>query len=444
MAPGELDPVDGWFAVDAAGKIAEMGAGTVPAGIRAETVVDAEGKIILPGFISAHSHLWSAPFRGIASESTLYGWIAAAHTPFSPYYEEGDFYTFTQYGGLDFLSHGITTNYNWVNNNGYDYDQWMEQFEAQLSLKQRFILGWAIDVTESEAVNRERLSAFIERGEVLKEENSHLLELSLSALGLLRGDSEFPFWEGRMMKDFNLDAQTHYLEAPEIISIQQKQFSILEDSGMLCDKLHFAHFIHTNDQILEKTVAAGTRMVWNPLSNGRLASGLADIPKYQQFGLRIGMGLDGQASADLSDPFENMRMGLYATRMQYRSGAIMTPYQILAMHTLGSAEVLNVGDRVGSLEVGKFADFLVLNPKAPDVGPIFDIYATVVLSLSTRNMESVFVGGEAVVQAGEILSHDFPSIRDSAHERVNRMLGQLEADGKPVPQPTYKNHYQMP
>lgn len=125
MAPGELDPVDGWFAVDAAGKIAEMGAGTVPAGIRAETVVDAEGKIILPGFISAHSHLWSAPFRGIASESTLYGWIAAAHTPFSPYYEEGDFYTFTQYGGLDFLSHGITTNYNWVNNNGYDYDQWM-------------------------------------------------------------------------------------------------------------------------------------------------------------------------------------------------------------------------------------------------------------------------------------------------------------------------------
>jgi cytosine/adenosine deaminase-related metal-dependent hydrolase len=114
------------------------------------------------------------------------------------------------------------------------------------------------------------------------------------------------------------------------------------------------------------------------------------------------------------------------------------------MHTLGSAEVLNVGDRVGSLEVGKFADFLVLNPKAPDVGPIFDIYATVVLSLSTRNMESVFVGGEAVVQAGEILSHDFPSIRDSAHERVNRMLGQLEADGKPVPQPTYKNHYQMP
>lgn len=444
MAPGELDPVEGWFAVDSDGRIAEFGAGDVPEGIEAEVVVNAAGQIILPGFISAHSHLWSAPFRGIASESTLYGWIAEAHTPFSPYYQAGDFYTFTQYGGLDFLSHGITTNYNWVNNNGYNYDFWMEQFEAQLSLKQRFILGWAIDVTLSEAENRERLAAFIEKGEVLKESNSHLLELSLSALGLLRGDSEFPFWEGRMMKDFNLDAQTHYLEAPNVISIQQKQFSILEDSGMLCDQLHFAHFIHTNDQILEKTVSAGTRMVWNPLSNGRLASGLADIPKYESFGLRIGMGLDGQASADISDPFENMRMGMYATRMQYKSGEIMTPYQILAMHTLGSAEVLNVSDRVGSLEVGKFADFLVLDPKDPDVGPIFDIYATVVLSLSSRNLESVYVGGEAVFDQGEILSHDFPSIRDEAYKRVDRMLGQLKADGEPVPQPTYKSHYKMP
>jgi cytosine/adenosine deaminase-related metal-dependent hydrolase len=185
-------------------------------------------------------------------------------------------------------------------------------------------------------------------------------------------------------------------------------------------------------------------MVWNPLSNGRLASGLADIPKYESFGLRIGMGLDGQASADISDPFENMRMGMYATRMQYKSGEIMTPYQILAMHTLGSAEVLNLSDRVGSLEVGKFADFLVLDPKDPDVGPIFDIYATVVLSLSSRNLESVYVGGEEVFDQGEILSHDFPSIRDEAYKRVDRMLGQLKADGEPVPQPTYKSHYKMP
>ncbi len=444
MAPGETAPIEGWFAVDAEGKIADIAPGTVPAGISAETEIDASGKIILPGFISAHSHLWSAPFRGIASESTLYGWIAAAHTPFGPYYQEGDFYTFTQYGGLDFLSHGITTNYNWVNNNGYDYDHWMEQFEAQLSLKQRFILGWAIDVTESEAVNRKRLKAFLKKGKSLEKDNSHLLGLSLSALGLLRGDTEFPFWEGRMIQDFDLDAQAHYLEAPDIIPIQQKQFSILEESGMLSDKLHFAHFIHTNDQILEKTVAAGARMSWNPLSNGRLASGLADIPKYQQYGLRIGMGLDGQASGDLSDPFENMRMGMYATRMKYQSAAIMTAYQVLAMHTLGSAEMLNVDDRVGSLEVGKFADFLVLDPKEPDAGSIFDIYATVVLSSSTRNLESVFVGGEEVVRSEEVLSHDFPSIRDSAHARVERMLGQMEQDGQPVPQATYKSHYRQP
>ena len=83
---------------------------------------------------------------------------------------------------------------------------------------------------------------------------------------------------------------------------------------------------------------------------------MADIPKYKRYGLQVGMGLDGQASGDLSDPFENMRMGLYATRMKYESAAVLTPYQILALHTYESAKTLNVEDRVGSLAKGKWAD----------------------------------------------------------------------------------------
>ena len=126
------------------------------------------------------------------------------------------------------------------------------------------------------------------------------------------------------------------------------------------------------------------------------ASGLADIPKYRKLGVAVGMGLDGQASADLSDPFENMRMGLYATRMKYQSATAMSVYDILAQHTIRSAEVMKVADRVGSLSRGKFADFLVLNPLDPDIGPLFDVIASVVVSCSSRNLAGVYVGGKYV------------------------------------------------
>ncbi len=291
MEPGAPAPIEnGWMSISEEGRILEIGSGAVPESIVARETIDAGGKIIIPGFISAHSHLWSAPFRGIASESNLYDWIGAAHMPFYPYYEKGDFYNYTLFGGLDFLSHGITACYNWVSNNGYDYDHWMEHLEAQLDMEQRFILGWAMDTTESDAVNRERLEAYLERAETLKESHPNMLGVSLSAVGLLQGDTDIPFKEGKLMQDYQLDAQVHYLEAPNVKHQQHNEFAILKASGMLCDQLHFAHFIHTTDQILEESVAAGVRMAWNPLSNGRLASGLADIPKYQRLGLRIGMG----------------------------------------------------------------------------------------------------------------------------------------------------------
>ncbi len=445
MEPGSPAPIEsGWMTISDTGHILEVGSGELPTLNSQVTRIDASGKIIIPGFISAHSHLWSAPFRCIASESNLYDWIAACHFPFYPYYQEGDFYDYTLYGGLDFLSHGITACYNWVSNNGYKYEHWMEHFDAQLDMEQRFILGWAMDSDETDAVNRERLEAFMEKADSLKESHPNMLGISLSAIGLLRGDTDIPFREGSLMRDYNLDAQVHYLEAPNVKHQQHNEFEILKASGMLCEQLHFAHFIHTTDKILEESIDAGVRMVWNPLSNGRLASGLADIPKYRRAGLRIGMGLDGQASGDISDPFENMRMGLYAIRMKYESAQVLTPYRTLAMHTIESAEMLNVADRIGSLEPGKFADFLIMDPRNPDCGPIFDAYATVVMVMNSRNLSSVFVGGKEVYSNDTFTNHDFNAIRDRAYKRVERMLGQLKADGKPVPTPTYLNHYYEP
>uniref|UniRef100_A0A0S4TQ00 Deaminase transmembrane protein n=1 Tax=Ralstonia solanacearum TaxID=305 RepID=A0A0S4TQ00_RALSL len=133
-------------------------------------------------------------------------------------------------------------------------------------------------------------------------------------------------------------------------------------------------------------------MTWNPLSNGRLGSGTADVVRYREQGLRIGMGLDGEASADRADPFANMRAGLYQIRAMYRSAAVLSPYDVLRMHTVGSAEVLHLQDRIGSLAVGKHADFLLLDPS--EFTPYKEPYAALVFAAGVEQIRAVYVGGQ--------------------------------------------------
>src|SRR3546814_20099151 len=88
-------------------------------------------------------------------------------------------------------------------------------------------------------------------------------------------------------------------------------------------------------------------------------------------GMTIGFGLDDQACTDVSDPWQNMRIGIYAQRAATGDPRVMMPGDMLRMHTLGSAEVLGIQGSVGSLEPGKFADFLVVDPRRTEIGPLW-------------------------------------------------------------------------
>jgi cytosine/adenosine deaminase-related metal-dependent hydrolase len=158
-------------------------------------------------------------------------------------------------------------------------------------------------------------------------------------------------------------------------------------------------------------------MSWQPLSNGRLGSGIADIPKYLKLGLKVGLGVDGEASADIADPFENMRMGLYSIRSSYGHASVMQAIDVLRMATLGSAEVMGVDDKIGSLDVGKFADFVIIKPPSP----VIDAAATVVFSVNNANIDAVYVGGERVVDRLAFTRSDEEQVNREVENRVARL-----------------------
>ncbi len=422
MAPQQMQPFTGYLVVDAVGKLTEVGAGEPPKDLAANKTWDAHGEWIIPGFLSAHSHLWQSAFRGIAADKTLPGWIDGLYDHRARFAKAEDFYWFTLHGALDHLEHGITAAYDfsyggtkWGMCKGNDCDE--ASFKGEIDSGIRFVHGYqpdTITANDTPPMARERLKSFIDWiGSQPK--NTRFLSVMLNGATSFNDTYQQSVSEKAQMDEFHLGNQSHYLEPPDTVGIEQSKFRWFMESGLLGPTLYFGHFIHTNDFILDQVAAAHGGMSWNPLSNGRLASGVADIPKYLKKGIRVGMGVDGEASADLADPFENMRTGLYAIRDKYEDATIMSPYEVLYLHTMGSADVMGVKDKLGSLETGKFADFVVIDPTR--LGTIFDPYANLVLVTAERDIDRVYVGGELMVDRGKVLMQDMVKIQAEVNRR---------------------------
>ena len=436
MAPGRRAPLKGYLAVGEDGRLLAVEAGDPPAGLQAKETLDAGGHWVLPGFLSAHSHLWQSAFRGLAADKTLPGWIDALYVQTASKAKPEDFYWFTLDGALDHLQHGITGVYNFNYGGAASYGQAgvkvagsscdENEFRAEEVSGIRFVHGIQVG-RATEAGVKPAVGATEARGP-LKEfldwtaaqpKSATFLSVMINGGTAFNNTYQQAVMEKALMDEFHLGNETHYLEPPETQYEEQSKFRWFMDSGLLSKHLIFGHFIHTNSFILAESAKAGAAMSWNPLSNGRLASGVADIPAYLKAGIRVGMGVDGEASADLADPFENMRTGLYAVRDKYEDATVMSPYDVLRLHTMGSADVLGVADRLGSLEPGKLADFLVVDPTR--FGVVFDPYASLVLVAGERDLERVYVGGELMVKDGRVLRQDQGRVKAEVNKRVEAL-----------------------
>ncbi len=435
--PGE-EPFRGHFSVGDDGRIADIAPGDPVDGAGAQTILDVQGRMVAPGFVSAHSHLFQSPLRGLGSDRTLYGWLESIRELIR-HATPDDLYWFCRHGSVDFLRNGITTAYDFTYSGELGggqrsvgigekspvappdqepYEQ--AQIRAKLDAGIRFVNSISIVPLGTEAEIHARFKRILAFAREFSD-NPHFLKMAISGWVQLAPGIEAAYREVRFMREFGLINQAHFLESPERVPEQQAKFAWYQEAGALGPDFIFGHYIHTTPGIVAATAAAGARMCWQPLANGRIGSGVADIPAYRKAGIKVGIGLDDQSCADVSDPFENLRTGLYAVRDRYQDASVLSVRDMLYLHTMGGAEILGLADRIGSLEPGKFADFLVVDPRVPDTGPVHDPVATYVLACGLRNLQQVYVGGERVAEGCTLVREDEAAIRHQIDARMARL-----------------------
>jgi 5-methylthioadenosine/S-adenosylhomocysteine deaminase len=441
MTDGQ-DPFHGWLTVGEDGMITGIGPGQPPAGDAGGTghaageILDARGRIVAPGFVSAHSHLHTSGMRGIAADEQLYPWVRAC-VRLTMRADPDDMYWFVLHGCLDFLANGITSAFNFPQNEVLSlYDPatgsgslvrkdeafLARQFDAIADSGLRVMGAIRLDDEPggqgpADAQVHERFDRLAAAQADRIPAARHLGTAVYGAVQWSAGPRTARL-EAEVMARHGIVNQAHFLETSEDLDGQRRKFTWYADAGVLGETMIFGHFVHPTDEIVAAVAASGTRVCWQPTSNGRLGSGVADIVRYRRVGIPVGVGLDDQSCTDISDPFANMRLGMYSQRARYTDPSVLTAREMLRLHTLGSAEVLGVADRVGSLAPGRYADFLVVDPIRPDTGPMWDPYATYVLACGLRNLDEVRVGGRLVSSRGETTNPLGATVAGELHSRV--------------------------
>jgi len=383
-AGGIVDHVDGGVAVDAGGRIAWTGAfGDLPEDHLAP--IDLRPLVVLPGMVDLHAHLPQLPNAGLGAGLDLLTWLERYIFPLERQFDAAGAARLAPAAFRAFAAAGTTT----VLAYGAVYQDSMDAaFAAAEAHGIRAILGKVMmdRVTYDETIEPATIldrsvresAALIERWHGadagrLGYAVTPRFAVSCTA-DLLRASATLAGQTGAWW-------QTHVSEDPGEIAEVARLFpeamdyvDVYDRAGGLGARTILAHAVHLSDRELRRLVETGTRVAHCPASNLFLASGIMPLSRYLEAGLQVGLGSDVAGGPD-APIFSAMRVGFYA-QAALRTVAGETrpplgPLDWLRMGTLDGARALGLESRIGSIEVGKEADLIAVDPRL--TSPLADL-----------------------------------------------------------------------
>lgn len=392
-------------------RIAAVGRGLSAGAAR---VIDGRNKIVLPGFVDLHTHLWQSLIRGCATDKELNGWLGGCVLPLQGSPVSGaDAYAGARLSTLDAISTGVTTVTDW--SHAYNADFARGNLRALVDSRQRFVFAFmaGTDTWIAPEVRRVK-NDVIDRNPL-----AHLMIGTHPASWNVAGVEA----SQKLAQELGVALNVHLLESKADPATDQ--MGVLRRAGALRPGLLANHVVHATDAELDELAAHDVRVAHNPLSNMRLASGIAKVPDMKARNMKVGLGLDGGTN-DTSDMFNDMRAAVGLQRAQSADPArYPTPADVLRMATLGGAEALGLEQEIGSLTPGKKADLQVVDTQALNFAPRVDWPSQLVFNTQPVNVQWVFVNGVALKKDGKVVGDTDRVIADAqaAADRVRKYLG---------------------
>ncbi len=198
--------------------------------------------------------------------------------------------------------------------------------------------------------------------------------------------------------------------------------------GVLNENTVLAHCIHLNDNEVSLMKKSGASVSHCPSSNLKLASGIADIPKYQNEGIKVSLGADGAPCNNSLSIFTEMRLASLIQKPVY-GAAEMDAKKIFKLATIDGARALNMVDQIGSVEIGKHADLVLLDLNKANNSLLENedsIYSDIVFSSSAENVNDVMIEGEWIVRNTEHVKYEKNELVGQGKAELENLLNRIK------------------
>lgn len=388
--------------------------------VEADTVVDCTGKIVIPGLVNAHTHVAMTLLRGLADDLRLDVWLLGYMMPVEREFVSPDFCDVgTRLGCAEMLLSGVTTF-----NDMYYFEDAVAQATAEVGM--RAILGQTI--LKFPAPDADSYDEGLERcRNFISEWQGHPLITPAIAPHAPYTTTEEMLQEATALAlQTNTPIHIHLAETAIEVKDALRDYGrppieYVDDLGLLDARVIAAHCVHIRNHEIPLLAGHRVGVAHNPSSNLKLASGFAPILKIREAGVPVGIGTDGPASNNDLDMFEEARLASFLPKATSGDPTALPAQDVFAMLTIEGANSLHMAESIGSLEVGKKADVVVVDQSAPHATPRFhlsdnNIYSHLIYAAKSTDVQHVWVHGKQLLRDWELLTIDLPALQQRAME----------------------------
>lgn len=363
-----------------------------------EKVIDATNKVVMPGLINTHAHIAMSIFRGTFEGCDLYTWLNEKIWPIEAKLNADDIYNASMLSIVEMISTGTTC----VNDHYFFSEEIRKALEES---KMRAVITRVLMDSDGKEASNNRINEFVNLYESRDKENK-LISYTVAPHSLYTCSGKLLKEARDLALKYNLPIHTHFLESISEIDDIKK---IHGESAANVLKKYFDG-IHTilahgvkidNDDIaILNTMDIG--IAHNPISNFRLGCKIADVTKYVNNNINVGLGTDGQGSGNNLDMFETMKIAALAQGGIHENEARINSKDVIKMATINGAKVLGLDKKIGSIEEGKEADIIIVDiqNKLDNIKmiPNNDIISNLVYNTEGRNVETAIINGNILME----------------------------------------------
>lgn len=378
-----------------------------------EKVINASGKVVMPGLINTHSHISMSIFRETVDGLKTQDWLTQKIWPMEDKLTNEDIYYATMLSCIEMIETGCT-----CINDMY--------FMTEDIIKAALESGVRLQTTRTlMGHNKEDLIRLEELNNLLENYKYETITFNAGIHGLYTSNEEYVKKCVDFAEEKNLPIHMHFCENIQEREDIKSDYNVEEPSDVIkrdFKGIHniLAHSVKISDKDIENLKETNTYIAHCPVSNLKLGCGIAPITKMVEEGLCVSLGTDGQGSGSNLDMFETMKFTALLQKGINENPEDLPAYEVLKMATINGAKALNLNE-IGKIEEGKLADLIIINMEETITNPINNIFAEIVYNVKGSNVDTTIINGKVLMENRKISNVNKKEIIQKCEEIINRI-----------------------